>query len=147
MLFWLGLVTGLILGWVIEWFIDWRFWRRELYASLQTESQWRRELQAAQREVAELRTQLAQLSASAPAGETSSVLPNTADLPQDQLEVINGVDPAFAQRLHMAGVYTFAQLSELSPERLLEIIHPEPGQAVDPGAWIAQARQLAQKNQ
>lgn len=147
MLFWLGLVTGLILGWVIEWFIDWRFWRRELYASLQTESQWRRELQAAQREIAELRTQLAQLSASAPASETSSILSNTSDLPYDQLEVINGVGPAFAQRLHTAGVHTFAQLSELSPERLLEIIHPEPGQAVDPGSWIAQARQLAQKNQ
>lgn len=147
MLFWLGLVTGLILGWVIEWFIDWRFWRRELYASLQTESQWRKELQAAQREVAELRAQLAQLSVLAPTGETTSVLPNAADLTGDQLEMINGVGPAFAQRLHSAGVHTFAQLSELPPERLLEIIHPEPGQAVDPGSWIAQARQLAQKNQ
>lgn len=65
----------------------------------------------------------------------------------DQLEMINGVGPAFAQRLHTAGVHTFAQLSELSPERLLEIIHPEPWQAVDPGSWIAQARQLAPKNQ
>jgi len=64
----------------------------------------------------------------------------------DQLEMINGVGPAFAQRLHTAGVHIFAQLSELSPERLLEIIHPEPWQAVDPGSWIAQARQLAPKN-
>jgi len=147
MLFWLGLVTGLIIGWVIEWFIDWRFWRRALYENLQTESQWRRELQAAQREVAELRAQLAQLSVSTPNAETSDSSVPVADLPHDQLEIINGVGPAFAQRLQTAGVRTFAQLSELSPERLLEIIHPEPWQAVDPGSWIAQARQLAQKNQ
>jgi predicted flap endonuclease-1-like 5' DNA nuclease len=146
MLFWLGLVTGLIIGWIVEWLIDWRFWRRDLNASLAEERRWQRELDSAQREIGELKEQLARLSEQTDSQMTAANS-EKADTERDRLERIKGIGPAFAQRLRKAGITTFAQLAQLSPERIVEIIHPEPRQAIDPASWIAQAKELAPKNQ
>lgn len=62
----------------------------------------------------------------------------------DDLIVINGIGPVFAQRLQNAGVRTFADLAATSSERLLEIVRASPGLA-DPDSWRAQAAQLAGK--
>jgi predicted flap endonuclease-1-like 5' DNA nuclease len=59
----------------------------------------------------------------------------------DNLEVINGIGPVFARRLHAAGIHTFADLVAASPERLLEIVQAAPGLA-DPDSWREQAGQL-----
>lgn len=134
MIFWLGLFAGLIIGWVIEWVIDWRFWRSEEQTGVDEESRLRRELETARLEINRLQTQL---TTNAPT-ELSSA---------DQLQDINGVGQIFAKRLNEAGIYTFAQVSELSPERLQEIIQPQEWQTLDFAAWIAQARTLAQKAQ
>lgn len=142
MLFWLGLVAGLIIGWVVEWLIDWRFWRRSLNESLDEESRQRTELEQAQREIQNLQEQLAQLSNS----KTASKGTPTANAP-DSLERIDGINVIFAQRLQTAGVRTFAQLAQLSPERIVEIIRPKSRQAINPAAWIAQAKQMAQQRE
>lgn len=134
MIFWLGLFAGLIIGWVIEWVIDWRFWRSEEQTGVDEESRLRRELETARLEINRLQTQL---TTNAPS-ELSSA---------DQLQDINGIGQIFAKRLNEAGIYTFAQVSELSPERLQEIIQPQEWQTLDFAAWIAQARTLAQKAQ
>jgi predicted flap endonuclease-1-like 5' DNA nuclease len=148
MLFWLGLVTGLIIGWIVEWLIDWRFWRRDLNASLAEERRWRLELDGAQREIGELKEQLARLAGQSSSNQATITKPDPESAPEpDQLERIKGIGPAFAQRLRKAGITTFAQLAQLSPERIVEIIHPEPRQAIDPASWIAQAKELAPKNQ
>jgi hypothetical protein len=46
---WVALVGGIIIGWVLEWVVDWLYWRRGVEAFYATE--------------AELRTQVAALSA------------------------------------------------------------------------------------
>ena len=134
MIFWLGLFAGLIIGWVIEWIIDWRFWRSEHHGSVDEESRLRRELEGARLEINRLQSQL-----TAPAA--------TSPLAADQLQDIHGIGQVFAKRLNDAGIFTFAQLAELSPERLREIIQPQEWQSLDFAAWLAQARTLAQKSQ
>lgn len=136
MLFWLGLITGLIIGWLIEWLIDWGFWRRSLNISLDEERRWRTQLDTAQREIQKLQAQLA-----------DSIPSDSAVAQQDRLEEIQGINDAFAQQLHAAGIHTFAQLAELAPEQLTQLIHPAPQQSMNPVAWIAQARQLAQRKE
>lgn len=63
----------------------------------------------------------------------------------DKLEDINGIGIVFAKRLNEAGIYTFAQLAELTPEQIKEIIQPEKWQKIEPEKWIAQANELATK--
>lgn len=70
--------------------------------------------------------------------------PERAVRPKDRLEEINGIGPVFARRLNEAGIYTFAELAELTPERVHEIVHTEEWQKIDPEAWIAGARKRAQ---
>jgi predicted flap endonuclease-1-like 5' DNA nuclease len=136
MLFWLGLVAGLVIGWVVEWIIDWHFWRRPFYTTVEEENRWRTELESARRELNLLRAQVT----------NGASIASSASLPADPLEEISGIGPAFASKLNAAGVFTFAHLSRLTPERVLEIIQPESWQQIDPQAWIAQAQLLAQKN-
>ncbi len=64
----------------------------------------------------------------------------------DQLEDIDGIGEVYAQRLNKAGIYTFAQLAEVSPERVREIINPEEWQKIEPESWIAEAKELAAQN-
>jgi predicted flap endonuclease-1-like 5' DNA nuclease len=135
MLFWLGLVGGLIIGWVIEWIIDWRFWRRDYYTTVAGEQQGQRELEAARQEISRLQAQVAELSW--PAKEVTAAL-----VQRDPLEQINGVGPIFAQRLHEAGIFTFAQLAAATPERVQAALMPEQRQRIDAAAWIAQAQAL-----
>ena len=63
----------------------------------------------------------------------------------DALEKINGVGPVFAKRLNGEGVYTFAELAKLTPDRVREIISPEDWQKIEPDKWVAEAGQMADK--
>ena len=65
----------------------------------------------------------------------------------DDLELINGVTATYAARLHAAGVHTFAQLAELTPERVHLIIGPTYyDNLIHSTNWIAEARRLATHN-
>jgi len=57
----------------------------------------------------------------------------------DELEEISGIGPATARRLNDAGVYTYKQLANLSPEQLQEISGTNRW---DPNDWIKQANEL-----
>ena len=63
----------------------------------------------------------------------------------DPLIDINGIGPVYEQRLFDAGVYTFADLAAMTPERVREIIKSQSWQDIDPDAWIAEARKLAER--
>jgi predicted flap endonuclease-1-like 5' DNA nuclease len=66
------------------------------------------------------------------------------DSPQeDDLEVIDGIGPVFEKRFYEAGIYTFKQLAELSPERIREIVKVKGWQKIEPEKWIAEAREYA----
>ena len=79
--------------------------------------------------IAELEAQLAQQPAS-----------------RDAFTMINGIGPAFQQRLYDAGVCTFAELAQQTPERLRQIVRPNNKQRIRPEAWIAEARRRTQNN-
>lgn len=61
----------------------------------------------------------------------------------ERLQQISGIGDVFAQRLQAAGVRTFAQLAVLSADEIRAIVQAAEWQAIDPDAWIAQARALA----
>ncbi len=147
--FWVGLIIGLILGWVIEWVIDWLFWRREEEAVAATAAASRSVGIDLQGKVAALEAEKASLAARlqealnrAPQVIVQEVVKEVL-LERDRLQKIHGIGDVFSRRFNEAGVYTFAQLAALSPERAREIINPEEWQAIDPELWIAEARQYA----
>jgi large subunit ribosomal protein L21 len=126
---WFYLVLGLIIGWVVEWIIDWRFWRRPAPAAGPDPALQAR-LQTAEAERNELKSRLTvALNRVAP----------------DDLEKITGIGPAYARVLQQAGVRTFAELSQLSPDRLRQIISPKEWQKIEPEVWIEEARTFARK--
>ena len=71
-----------------------------------------------------------------PAIESSIESSEAADFTQ-----INGIGPTFASRLVEAGITSFAQLAELTPEQAREITHVTVQS--DPADWIAEAQALA----
>jgi predicted flap endonuclease-1-like 5' DNA nuclease len=63
---------------------------------------------------------------------------------RDRLEQIKGIGPVFARRLNEEGIFTFADLAKLSPERVREMVADGNRLTnIDAQAWIAQAQQLA----
>ena len=157
MQFLLGLVAGLIIGWIIEWIIDWQFWRVDPEKA--TGSPGNERLQA---DLAQARAQIAALEAqlqttpdvpvtdhmnAAPAATEPVAAERTASAivtgRPDDLTQIKGIGPVFARRLNDAGITTFAQLAQATPDQLHEIVQAAEWQAVEPAAWIADARALS----
>jgi predicted flap endonuclease-1-like 5' DNA nuclease len=75
--------------------------------------------------------------------EAEAALVNVRPGRRDRLEEIEGIGPAYAKRLNEAGIYSFAQLAELTVERMREIIKPESWQKIVPESWLAQAAAMA----
>jgi predicted flap endonuclease-1-like 5' DNA nuclease len=61
----------------------------------------------------------------------------------DELTRLEGIGPAYAQRLRAAGITTFSQLAESDEETLAGIIDAPAWQRVHYGDWIAQAKLAA----
>ena len=144
-----GVIIGLIAGWVIEWIIDWLFWRR----GESQDSGLQDKLRRAEAEADQLRAQLDEHGVKlSDANQTIDNLRARLDAlagqvsqPEDQLERIKGIGSVFAGRLKAAGVHTFEELAALTPERVRDIIRPEEWQKIEPGSWLAQAKELADK--
>jgi large subunit ribosomal protein L17 len=62
----------------------------------------------------------------------------------DDLTKIEGIGPKVNQVLQTAGIQTFAQLAEASPESLKTILAAEGLQLMDPGTWPEQARLVSE---
>jgi hypothetical protein len=62
----------------------------------------------------------------------------------DDLKVLRGIGPSTENRLHAAGIFTFAQLAELSPKELESMVSglPEKSRLAD---WISEAKELASR--
>lgn len=144
---------GVLLGWLAEWVIDWLYWRdrratetgrlaqsdaelRRLRQAGDDSSQLRHKLAQAEAEISRLQ---AQLAAQANTGATTRSV-----IIRDPLEKINGIGPVFARKLNAAQVNTFADLANLTPQRIYEIIQPQSWQKIEPADWIVQAKTLAQ---
>jgi predicted flap endonuclease-1-like 5' DNA nuclease len=77
------------------------------------------------------------------ASQDEAALAATEPLRRDPLIDINGIGPVFEQRLFDAGIVTFAQLAEQTPERLREIVAAQSWQDIDAADWIAEAGRRA----
>ncbi len=124
-------VIGAIAGGVIKWQID-------RYRGHQNQEQLRQDLIVAKAKISQLQTEL-----ETEASPASKAAPASKATPKDKLDQIKGIGPVFAQRLNQAGVLTLADLAELTPERVREIVSPGKAESIiNPQDWITQARQL-----
>lgn len=61
----------------------------------------------------------------------------------DDLTRVRGIGPKFAALLAAAGITTYDDLAEASPDQLRDAINPSPMQQINFGSWSAQAVALA----
>jgi predicted flap endonuclease-1-like 5' DNA nuclease len=62
----------------------------------------------------------------------------------DDLAIVEGIGPKINSVLHEAGIRTFAQLAEATPERLGEILREAGLRLANPESWAEQARLAAE---
>lgn len=108
-----ALVLGLLIGWVIEWVIDWFYWRGRIVHAAQENASLQERITALE-EAARRQPILAK-------GRTKSTFLTDKD-GNDNFQAIKGIGPAFSKRLHEAGIHTFEQLSQLTPQQMEEIL-------------------------
>lgn len=126
------LIAGIAIGVVLYWIFE------QLLGGVgknAADSAWAAKLATAEGQVSDLKQQL---EAALSAATTQQVY-----VVADRLQKVNGIGNVYAQKLNDAGIYTFAQLADQSPGRLVEIIAPESWQAIDPNAWIQEAATFA----
>lgn len=116
-------ILGLLIGWLIEWVIDWFYWRRR-YAEKQTEP------------VAVRAAPVAPVVVEQPKPEAKPAR-------KDDLQVIKGIGPVIERKLNEAGITTFEQLGNLTPDDLRRILGNVIERLSDEEALLQQARDLA----
>ena len=57
---------------------------------------------------------------------------------EDDLALVNGIGPVFAERLRQAGITTFADVAKASADQLREVTHATS--VANPDEWIEQAK-------
>ena len=132
-----ALVLGVLIGWLVEWVIDWFYWRQRMQAFMEGNPHWEKEnirLEAEnttltrehkklddenavlKERLAEFEDEISRIRASAMIGHL---------LHKDgthNLQAIKGIGPAFAKRLNEAGIHTFEQLGQLTPQDMEKIL-------------------------
>jgi len=112
----------LMIGFVAGWFLkdtDWQGWLDSLKTAQQPP----------QKPISLLTGEAAEFAA-----------PEREDeVPADELEKLTGIGPASNEKLNEHGIYTFAQVASISPEKLKEIV----GARVKVEEVIKQAKALA----
>src|SRR5574341_37876 len=64
---------------------------------------------------------------------------------RERLEDIYGIGPTYGRRLRDAGISTFEELADRSPDELERIIGKQEWQVADPASWVSQARDFAKR--
>lgn len=146
---WLAIIIGIAIGWIGEWIIDWFFWRREdetaAAPSRTVDLNLQGKLAALEAEKESLSARLQEALNKKPEVIIQEVVKEVM-IQRDRLQKIHGIGDVFTRRFNEAGVYSFAQMAALTPERAREIINPEEWQAIEPEQWIAEAKQFAEQD-
>ena len=77
-------------------------------------------------------------------GETGSGNLTETESVGDDLKVISGIGLTYERRLKEAGIYTYADIAQQSPEELCSIAGLKSWQATAPEEWIAEAQKLSE---
>lgn len=138
-----ALVLGLLIGWLIEWIIDWFYWRARmrplaeensrlaqenirLKANAQLDEEnttLMREHKKLDEENSSLKARLTELEAELNQIKASALIGHLLNKDgTHNLEAIKGIGPAFAKRLHEAGINTFDQLGQLTTQDMERIL-------------------------
>ena len=141
-----AVIIGLILGWVIEWIIDWLFWRKRAATDSTERSRMQSDLLDSDTTIKQLQARLADSDATIASlrRQLQELSAQTATR-KDRLEMVKGIGAVFAKKLNDAGITTFEELAQQTPERIRDIIQPQEWQKVEPEAWIAQAKTFAEQ--
>lgn len=103
------LVLGLLIGWLVEWTIDWFYWRNRFRPVVEENASLKEHITSLEAERNKRRP-----------SKKSRLLTDEAG--NDNLQAIKGIGPAFSKRLNEAGINTFEQLSNLTPQELEETL-------------------------
>lgn len=120
-----SIVLGLLLGWLVEWVIDWFYWRGRMRPIVEENARLIKKNEELTKDNEDLKERLAYIEAKVSRkSQLSKTRPTSDRAGKDNLQAIRGVGPVIAKRLNEAGVYTFEELSRLSPDELQEIMGP-----------------------
>jgi predicted flap endonuclease-1-like 5' DNA nuclease len=157
-------VAGAIVGFIVEWIIDLAYRRnRELQQQLSSGQRVAAQgilpidedgntsealadfLRQRDQELQELRDKLADHDSQ------MDVLQSEFDAYQrthpDDLTVIKGIGPVYQWKLRDAGFNTYKQLASADPDQMRRMLDVKNWQRVNVEAWIAQARDWAQRGE
>jgi predicted flap endonuclease-1-like 5' DNA nuclease len=113
-----SIVLGLLIGWLVEWVIDWSYWRGRIRPVAEENARLVRDNADLKERLAAIESKVSrksQLAKTRPTGDRAA---------KDNLQAIRGVGPVISKRLNEAGIYTFEELSQLTPDELQEIMGP-----------------------
>jgi predicted flap endonuclease-1-like 5' DNA nuclease len=113
-----SIVLGLLIGWLIEWFIDWFYWRGRMRPVVEENARLTHDNADLKERIDALETKVSrksQLAKTRPSGERAK---------KDNLQAIKGIGPVISKRLNEAGIYTFEELAQVTPEELEEVMGP-----------------------
>ena len=132
-----ALVLGLLIGWLAEWIIDWFYWRARMRTAMQENPDLEKENSRLEEEnitltrehknldeentdlkarLSELETEISQIKASA---MVANLLNKDST---HNFQGIKGIGPVFSKRLNEAGIRTFEQLAQLTPQDMEKIL-------------------------
>ena len=131
-------VGGLLAGWLGEWVLDWLYWRRRkpAAASAGDDPAFAKKLESLEAENRDLKSRLA----GAPVVTEKVVI-----VEREHLQDIYGIGPVYEKRLKEAGITTFEGLADANPNELIKMAKIEDWQNADPGSWVTQARDFADR--
>lgn len=75
--------------------------------------------------------------------DRGSSRPTTYDGPTDDLEQILGIGPTYARRLQEAGIHTYSDLAQQTPDHIREITGISLRRTAEAAEWIGDARRLS----
>lgn len=144
-------ILGLIVGWGIELVIDILFWRRndndardaQIAQQQQEIEALQEQIQTYETETVQLRTMLNESRQRANKLQNSPAQVETIIIIPDRLQKVKGIGDVYARELNEAGIYTFEDLANSTPQQILDIVKPEKWQDVEPQEWIEEAKSFA----
>jgi predicted flap endonuclease-1-like 5' DNA nuclease len=133
-----ALVGGLLAGWLGEWVLDWLYWRRRkpAVALAGDDPAFAKKLESLEAENRDLKARLAVVPV---------IKEKVVHVERAHLQDIYGIGPVYAKRLKDAGISTFDELADANPKELIQIAKIQDWQVADPGSWVSQARDFADR--
>jgi len=118
-----ALVLGLLIGWLVEWVIDWFYWRGRRRPLANQNEELAQENARLVQENSDLKERISTLEVKvSKRSQLSKTKPIRDRAGKDNLQAIRGIGPVISKRLNDAGIYTFEELAQLTPEELEEIL-------------------------